>query len=766
MKRSSVRELIAVLSLIAGVLSGCAGSPTVRKQQYFESGQQYLQKGDYRAAAIQFSHATRIDPEYAEAHLQLAETYLKMQQPDRAYAELVSVVQLRPNDYQTRIRMAGMLITARRFADAQDQAKLLLRERPDDPAVHSMDSSLLAAQGDIQGAIGEMQKSIKLAPGKWEPYLALGLLQLKADEPDAAESSLEKVIALDPNAMQPHLLLGNLYLSRGRFREAEQEDQDAMRVAPGSMEPREALARCFLAEGQPNAAEDILLQAVRDLPQDPQSLLALSNYYFSVGNPDKAVDEYNLLYQQHSNDLQIRKKFIQLLIQTNRLDQARPLIDEILKAAPHDSDALLDRAEIQTSNGDLSEAIPALQAIIRGAPDNSEAHYALGVAFKKQGNAEGAKGEWLEALRLDPNSLGAERGLADAAMELGDMRALEGDAMQLIHIEPGSPQGYSLHALAETNLKEYGQAEQDVQKAIAIAPQSAYGYVQLGNLRFAQQRYGEARTAYQSALERNSGSVDALRGLASTCIAEGEVDQAVAAVKAAVAGSPSSSGLYDLLGNLLFHSERDLSGAQTALSKAVSLDPHNLDAWLQLSEAQATQGKVDLAISTCQQALKSNPGRVAVYLLLGDLYEASSQWANAAAVYQTALAINSQNPIASMGLARVMLQSGGNLDIALSLAQTARREIPGSPAAADTAGWVYYQKGLYSLALTCLQQALSLQQGSGMPENPDIYYHLGMTYEKVKEPGLARQQLEQALKIDPGYRNAAQIRQELAVLRS
>lgn len=766
MKRISAWRPIVALSLVAGVLSGCTGNPAMRKQQCFESGQRYLQKGDYRAAAIEFSHAIRIDPGYADAHLQLAETYLKMQQPDHAYAELADVVQLRPDDYQTRIRMTGLLIAAHRFGDAREQMNLLLRQRPNEPAVHSLFSSLLAGQGDIQGAIGEIQKTIALAPERWDSYLALGLLQLQANQPDAAEASFRKVIALDPNAMQPRLLLGNLCMLRNRPKDAEQEYQEAMRVDPASMEPREALARFYLAEGQSAAAESTLLQAAQDLPNNPQSLVALSNYYFNAGNPGKAIDEYSLLYQQHPNDLQVRNKFIQLLIQAGRPDQARPLIVDILKAAPHDSDALLDQSEIQISDGDLTDAIATLQAVTRSAPDNSEAHYALGVAFNKQGNVERARGEWLEALRLNRNSLGAERALADAAMEQSDMHGLEGDAMQLIRIEPESPQGYSLRALAETNLKEYSQAEQDVQRAITVAPQSAYGYVQLGNLRFAQHRYSEAQAAYRAALDRSAGSLDAIRGLANTYIAEKQVDNAIATVKAGIADSPSNSNLYGLLGSIVFHNKRDPAAAETVLAKAVSLDPHNVDAWLQLSEAQATQEKMDLAISTDQLALKSNPAALGLYLLLGDLYEASSQWKNAATAYQNALAINSQNPIASMGLARAMIGSGGDLDVALSLAQTARREMPQSPVAADTTGWIYYQKGLYSLALTCLQQALSLQQGSGMQENPDIHYHLGMTYEKVKQPALARQQLQQTLKIDPGYRDAARIKQELAGLQS
>ena len=55
-----------------------------------------------------------------------------------------------------------------------------------------------------------------------------------------------------------------------------------------------------------------------------------------------------------------------------------------------------------------------------------------------------------------------------------------------------------------------------------------------------------------------------------------------------------------------------------------------------------------------------------------------------------------------------MVQSGANPDLALSLAQTARRALPDSPGVADTLGMVYYQKGAYANAIDFFQEALKL----------------------------------------------------------
>jgi tetratricopeptide (TPR) repeat protein len=151
---------------------------------------------------------------------------------------------------------------------------------------------------------------------------------------------------------------------------------------------------------------------------------------------------------------------------------------------------------------------------------------------------------------------------------------------------------------------------------------------------------------------------------------------------------------------------------------------------------------------------------------MGNLYQSKSDWKKAEDAYQRALAINSQDPVASNELARVMLSKGENLDIALSLAQTAGRGLPNAPAVVDTLGWIYYRKGVYPLAINYLEQALQLQEKNKMPDNPDIDYHLGWAYEKAEKPALARQHFEHLLKGYPNYPAAAEIKTELTHLKS
>jgi len=352
------------------------------------------------------------------------------------------------------------------------------------------------------------------------------------------------------------------------------------------------------------------------------------------------------------------------------------------------------------------------------------------------------------------------------AMSTGDMDGLDQYATQMTKLQPDSPEGYSLRALSKVNRKRFSAAEVDVRKAIEIAPQSSFGYVQLGNLKFAQNQLEDAGKAYQAALDRNQNSKDALRGLLNTYVAQKHVDQAIAAANAQIAKVPNDGAFYDLLGTVLFVNQKDLAGAETAFTKSVELDKKSTDAQLKLAQVQAAKGSTDQAIATCRQGLENNPNEPAFDILLGDLYQSKKDWIHATEAYQKALALKPENPLASNDLAAVMLESGGNLDVALSLAQTARRGLPGSPGVADTLGWIYYQKGAYPLAVDSLREAVRLAQASHLPDEPQIHYHLGMAYAKVGQAALARQQLEKMLKMNPDSSDASDAKKQLAQLKS
>jgi tetratricopeptide (TPR) repeat protein len=759
-------SMALIAALITTVFSGCSRDPNIRKQNLLQKGQQYFAKGKYREAGIEFVNAIKIDDTYAAAHYQLGQTYLKLQKWPGAFQEFTRTLELEPGNYKARVDLAKLAIETGDLQQAREQSDLLLQQRPNDSQSHFVAANLLAAQAKFAPAIDEMQKAIALSLNSWDLYMNLALMQLKNHQPDAAESNFKKAVELNPKELNASMMLGMYLQSRGRYAEAESEFRRTISIAPRSVDARAALVRLYLAEGKRSEAEAFLKQVKQDFPDNSIGYRMLGDFYFTNGDAEKATSEYASLYQQHPKDADVKKNYVELLIMTKQLDRATNINNEILKSSPSDNAALTYRGQLQLLSGDPNGAVETLQNSIKNDPKHAAAHYQLGLAYQALGNLQNAESEWREAIRINPDMLEAQRTLALSAMRTGDMNTLEQAATQMIALQPNKPEGYALRSISYTNQKKYSSAEPDIQKTIEVAPNSQLGYVQLGNLEFLKKSYIAAARAYRQGLDRDPESTDALRGLMNTFLAQNQVDLAVAVANEQISKAPANSTFYDLLGTTLFRARKDFSGAETALSKAIQLDPKNFDARIKLVQLQAKKGDLNQAIATCQQATKDQPSMPEFYVLLGNLYQSKQDWSGAKAAFEKARELRPGDPVVVRSLADVLLESGGNLDEALALAQSAQRSMPGSPETADTLGWVYYRKGEYVLALTLLQQALKLQQNHDLPDSADIHYHLGLTYEKTAHPALARQHLERALKINPDYSAASDIKKQLGTLKS
>ena len=167
----------------------------------------------------------------------------------------------------------------------------------------------------------------------------------------------------------------------------------------------------------------------------------------------------------------------------------------------------------------------------------------------------------------------------------------------------------------------------------------------------------------------------------------------------------------------------------------------------------------DQAASTYQRAIQAKPNDASGYTMLAQLKASRGDWQQAQALYQKALQVQPDYPPAANNLAYLMLEHGLNADVALSLAQAARRGMPSSAAAADTLGWAYYTRGAYRSAATQLEEAVKV-----VPQDGSYHYHLGLTCAKLGDKTRARSELGRAVDLNPAYAHAPDVQQALEEL--
>jgi tetratricopeptide (TPR) repeat protein len=739
----------------AAVLVGCSRDPNIRRKEYFDSGMRYFQRAKYREAAIQFQNSLQADPYYSDAHYELAQCFLKDGAWTGAYQELLRTLELDPKDARAMADLGKLLLAGRKFDDARERAQAALQLDP-----HSADAQMVlanadAAMGREEQGIAEAKTAVAVAPTRADAHLNLAILELRAGHNTEAEASFLKSIAVDPRYLPARLSLGQFYQKQQRWPEAETQLRAAIAAAPTAAAPRTALAALYLAEGRKEDAEQALVEAKGALREDPEGYRMLGDFYLSNGDTQKALGEFASLAKAHPKDLRVQKTYIQLLILANRGAEARTLNDLILKANPKDTDAQILRAEMLSHDGKQTEALAILQDATKSAPDNAVAHFQLGLIFAEMGSMQQAEGEWRTSARLVPSFVEAQRALATVALRRSDWDLLLQCGEQLIRAQANSPEGYVDSALAEIGRGDADKGEQTFQKALEVAPDDARAYTGLGNLRATQKRPDDALQFFHQALDRDPASSDALQGIVNIDLQRKDPAKALAEAQAQIAKSPSNSALYLILGNLCL-TAKDLSQAAAGFQRAYQLDPLNVDAALALANTYAEQGSLDQAVGVYQRAAKDSPHDLRLYVAQGSLEETRGNWAEAEKLYKVALQNQSDDPTAANNLAYLLLEHGGDKDVALSLAQTARQRMPEAASTADTLAWAYYYQGAYSTAIALLQEAVKKS-----PDNPTYHYHLGVVFQKSNDAGHARDQFERALKLQPNPALSQQIRKAM-----
>jgi len=116
--------------------------------------------------------------------------------------------------------------------------------------------------------------------------------------------------------------------------------------------------------------------------------------------------------------------------------------------------------------------------------------------------------------------------------------------------------------------------------------------------------------------------------------------------------------------------------------------------------------------------------------------------------YRAILAMEPTNLIALNNFAYRLAETAP--DEALKFAQQAAEMAPDEPSIQDTLGWIYYHKGMYSMAVPHLRASVDKQP------NPRRQFHLGMSYLKTGDQASGQKLVREALQKDPNLAKTEQ----------
>ena len=271
-------------------------------------------------AIAHFQNALKEDPNYALAHVGLADCYnslgivqigaLPPLEGRRLAAEnATKALALDPTLAEAHTALAYAKHYNWDWNAAEQDFKRAIDLNPNYANAHNFYASFLMSRGRVEESIAAVNRARELDPFSLSISAQRGFLLENARRYDEAIDQLRRVIAMDPNHYQAHWFLGHTYAANKQFEQAIAASQKAVDLserAPGALG---MLGLAYGLAGKTDEANKILDELLELNKRRYVTPAALVNVYIGLDNKDQAFAWLEKAFEERSNYLAYLKVF-------------------------------------------------------------------------------------------------------------------------------------------------------------------------------------------------------------------------------------------------------------------------------------------------------------------------------------------------------------------------------------------------------------------------------------------------------------------------
>jgi tetratricopeptide (TPR) repeat protein len=296
----------------------------------------------------------------------------------------------------------------------------------------------------------------------------------------------------------------------------------------------------------------------------------------------------------------------------------------------------------------------------------------------------------------------------------GYLKELEGIYQRYIDDFPKSCTARLNFASLYRSIGDYRRALPYCDQAISIDPERLDVYSERGHIYYMLKNYDEALQEYYTVLESSPDNEEALFFIGSIELDRNRLEESLQAFNKLIQINPKHEVAF--LRRAIAHTY--MGNTRSAIAdnlQAISLDPKYVAAYNNLSHNYMAVQKIDEAIEVLNRSIGINPTAEA-FLSRGQAYDRNKDYDRAIADFTTSLALN----------------PGVNTSVNARLYRA----------------YSLSSKGLHMEAIQDLSAAIKIS-----PTNDFLYFQRGMRWKDMKNYQKARDDLKEALRLNPNSEN-------------
>ncbi|WP_425407752.1 tetratricopeptide repeat protein [Hyphococcus sp.] len=774
-KRNGLKSLMAA-SLLA--LAAACASPEEKVERYYEDGQEFLEEGELPKAYIQFQNALKINEEHVPSMVGLAEIAEDRNDFQSMFGILQNIVRLDSTQVDAQIKLGKLYLIGSDETAALEQAEKALALEPDNLDAKALKAGVLLKIGDNASAVELAREVVAEDQANAEAVTVLATDRSVSGDQEGALEEINKALAVDPEIAMLQLLRIHVLQSMGRQEESLDAYAELIDLFPEQSAYRRVYAQELVRRGDLPAARDQLEEIValepdnltaiinvvrlikradgtdaaeaklrsylESAPENTDLRFALVDYNIEENDFEEARSLLDTMANSDDQDIALRakNKIAAIMLKNGERDQALTLIDEILEADSRNTDALLKSSALLIDQEEYDQAIVNLRTALDNSPDSHDAMMLMAAAFEKQDNFSFAQAEYAKAFEASDQAAPVARQFSRFLLRRKNPNRAEEVLVDSLAANPEDVENLKLLASIRLARQDWRGAEEVATMLERVENQDEL----VANIKSAS---FVGAGDYESVIENFSPDASnlplesqPLAALVTSYIRTERIDEAETLLNRIIATDEDNYSARLLLARI--HGQRDDEEAYVAsLEEAVARAPERPEAYELLYRHYLGQREMDRAAALIEDGLEAAPDNSAMRVFKADVLITQGNREEALDLYADLIDERPNDRIIANNF--VSLSSDLRLDeasIARALEAAKTIEDLENPFYRDTVGWAYYRAGEYEKAVEYIAQAVE-----GVPQNPEMLYHLGAAQFANGDEDAARANLEKALEL-------------------
>lgn len=322
-----------------------------------------------------------------------------------------------------------------KLAEAETAWNALAKQYPSNPEPLAHIGFIESRLGHYTEATRYYTRAMALNPHMPGLQLNLGLAYFKAGDYKRSIAELDPLLKAQPDNQQLAILLGMSHYGLEQFSQASPLLKQASERDPANLTLLLTLAHsCLLSHQYPcvlsayhrlvalnaeSAEADMLVGealdemkdpegAIRELraavaanPKEPNVHFGLGYLLWKKGQDPEAAQEFEAEIANDPHHVQAMLYLADTKIRMNKMDDAKPLLEQVQKMDPNIAMQHLDLGIVYADEGRKQDARAEFETAVKIAPANVNAHYRLARLYRSMGMTSEAKAEFDKASSLN-----------------------------------------------------------------------------------------------------------------------------------------------------------------------------------------------------------------------------------------------------------------------------------------------------------------------------------------------------------------------------